>query len=304
LEPGFQRGFQNTGHRSNPDVGYDADPNSGFYVCSNGGWYAVGGTSAGAPQWAALVAIANQGRAAAGRAALGGNALQALYSLSTADFHDVTSGNNGYAAGVGYDAVTGRGSPVANLVIRDLANYGATTSNTGSGGTSGGGGTSAVHHVDWVFSTGSPGSDAPLDLGTAALGMADLQSASAGRVHIAASSNAGTSVTASRVTDHLGSSLATDTFATASTDGNATSSLASGADRATDDGLAAVDDRTTAAWLTAGNDTSAASDPTQGFDRIDSLIDQFFDSGATASDGPMSADAVDACLSGTTGGDA
>jgi hypothetical protein len=125
-EPSFQRGFQNTGHRSNPDVAYDADPYSGFYVCSNGGWYAVGGTSAGAPQWAALIAIANQGRAAAGKAPLN-SALQAVYSLAAADFHDITMGSNGYSAGVGYDAVTGRGSPVANLVIRDLVAYGAAT---------------------------------------------------------------------------------------------------------------------------------------------------------------------------------
>ncbi len=125
-EPSFQRGFQNTGRRSNPDVAYNADPSSGFYVYDAGSWYAVGGTSAGAPQWAALVALANQGRAAAGRGALG-NTLQALYSLSSADFHDVTIGNNGYSAGIGYDAVTGRGSPIANLVVRDLINYGATT---------------------------------------------------------------------------------------------------------------------------------------------------------------------------------
>jgi subtilase family serine protease len=128
-EPTYQRGFQNTGHRSNPDVAYDADPYSGFYVNQGGSWYAVGGTSAGAPQWAGLIAIANQGRAAAGRAPLS-SALQAIYTLAAADFHDITTGSNGYKAGVGYDAVTGRGSPIANLVVRDLVSYGATTTTT------------------------------------------------------------------------------------------------------------------------------------------------------------------------------
>ena len=118
--------MQTTGHRSNPDVAYDADPYSGFYVCQNNSWYAVGGTSAGAPQWAALMAIANQGRAADARAPLS-TALQAVYSLAAGDFHDITIGSNGYRAGAGYDAVTGRGSPFANAVIRDLVAFGAAT---------------------------------------------------------------------------------------------------------------------------------------------------------------------------------
>ncbi|HKD37132.1 MAG TPA: S53 family peptidase, partial [Pirellulales bacterium] len=84
-EPTYQRSVQNTGRRSNPDVAYDADPYSGFYVRENNAWYAVGGTSAGAPQWAGLIALANQGRAAAGRAALS-TALQAVYSLAAGDF--------------------------------------------------------------------------------------------------------------------------------------------------------------------------------------------------------------------------
>ena len=45
-----------------------------------------------------------------------------LYSLSeSGDFHDVATGNNGAAAGVGYDLVTGIGTPVANLLIPALA---------------------------------------------------------------------------------------------------------------------------------------------------------------------------------------
>ena len=37
------------------------------------------------------------------------------------DYHDITSGNNGYAAGPGYDLVTGIGTPVANLLVPALA---------------------------------------------------------------------------------------------------------------------------------------------------------------------------------------
>ena len=49
--------------------------------------------------------------------------LQALYSLPASDFHDITSGYNGFNAGPGYDEVTGLGSPIANLLVPDLASY-------------------------------------------------------------------------------------------------------------------------------------------------------------------------------------
>jgi hypothetical protein len=107
-------------------VAYDADPNSGVAVYGSygwGGWAVVGGTSAAAPQWAALTAIADQGRALASLGALDGftQTLPAIYGLSAADFHDVTGGSNGgYQAGPGFDLVTGRGAPIANLVVRDL----------------------------------------------------------------------------------------------------------------------------------------------------------------------------------------
>ncbi len=134
-QPGYQQNLiihsgnaviSANGRRAGPDVAMDADPNTGVAVYSSygwNGWAQVGGTSAAAPQWAGLVAIADQGRALAGLGSLDGatQTLPALYQLSSSDFHDVTTGSNGgYQAGPGYDLVTGRGSPVANLVIRDL----------------------------------------------------------------------------------------------------------------------------------------------------------------------------------------
>jgi subtilase family serine protease len=121
-EPSYQLRVQNSGYRSNPDVAYNADPGSGFAIYENGAWCTVGGTSAGAPQWAALIARVNQARAAGGKHRLN-TALQGIYSLPQADFHDITVGSNGYAAGTGYDPATGRGSPIAQFVIRDLINF-------------------------------------------------------------------------------------------------------------------------------------------------------------------------------------
>jgi hypothetical protein len=117
--------------RLNPDVAYNADPNKGYYVydstpySGSTGWWQVGGTSAAAPQWAAIMAIVDQVRVANGQSSLGSTAtLTALYGALSAnssayasDFHDVKTGNNGYHAGTGFDLVTGLGSPqVANVV--------------------------------------------------------------------------------------------------------------------------------------------------------------------------------------------
>ena len=91
----------------------------------------IGGTSVSSPCWASLIAIANQGRALAGASSLDGpsQTLPALYTVSSNDFHDITSGSNGgFQAGPGYDEVTGLGSPVANLLVPDLVAYGAATS--------------------------------------------------------------------------------------------------------------------------------------------------------------------------------
>ncbi len=130
--PSYQAGFVSGSYRGVPDVSYDADPGTGVFVDDNGNWYGVGGTSIGAPQWAGLIALANQGRATAGLPSLGtGQAMgtnSVLYGLAggssytnpNGDFLDITSGSNGNSATNGYDPVTGLGSPVANKLVPNL----------------------------------------------------------------------------------------------------------------------------------------------------------------------------------------
>jgi subtilase family serine protease len=141
-KPSFQSALsQSSSSRLTPDVSIDGDPNTGVdvYDSYNGGyankWYKIGGTSLSTPAWAGLIAIADQGRASAKLSALtGSQTLSKIYSIPSTDFHDITSGNNGYSAGTGYDLVSGRGSPIANLLEPDLSGVAAggtvTTSNT------------------------------------------------------------------------------------------------------------------------------------------------------------------------------
>ena len=134
-QPSYQNGVvtQTSSARATPDVAYDADPSTGFAVYDSvpyeggSGWSEVGGTSAGAPQWSALLAIADQGRAQSGQPALNSTSPQQVMSIlyaNPADFHDITSGRSTgrphYSAGPGYDYVTGLGSPIANLIVGSL----------------------------------------------------------------------------------------------------------------------------------------------------------------------------------------
>jgi subtilase family serine protease len=134
-KPSYQKNLSYA-RRSNPDIAYDADPNSGFAVYdSYGGYgwnYIFGGTSAGAPQWSALIALADQGRVAAKKSVLDGytQTLPAIYAMTTGttgneQINDVTSGRNRVgSAGPGFDLVTGRGTPRrADLVYQALVNY-------------------------------------------------------------------------------------------------------------------------------------------------------------------------------------
>lgn len=132
--PSYQSGISTpkTSRRTSPDVSMDADAdNSGVAIYdsvdgnASGNWFQAGGTSLAAPMWAGLIAITDQGRAANGLPTYDGatGTLPRLYSIPYADFNDITTGGNSdYNAGVGYDMVTGLGTPIANELVPDLAN--------------------------------------------------------------------------------------------------------------------------------------------------------------------------------------
>ncbi len=132
-EPAYQQAVQSTGSRTTPDVSLVADPATGAWIADpynldpSNPFEIVGGTSLSAPAWAGLLALVNQGSAAAGGSALDSasptETQQALYSLPQNDFNVIGSGTNGYTAGAGYNLVTGLGTPVANLLVTDLVAY-------------------------------------------------------------------------------------------------------------------------------------------------------------------------------------
>lgn len=106
-----------SGGRGVPDVSANADPLTGYEILVGGQTQAVGGTSAAAPLWAALLARINQ--------KLGkpvGDVHAALYQAGESAFRDITQGNNGaYQAGPGWDACTGLGSPNGQALLSALS---------------------------------------------------------------------------------------------------------------------------------------------------------------------------------------
>jgi hypothetical protein len=126
-QPAYQMGVvtQSSTQRTIPDVALDADPNTGVRIYDSygsGGWVVYGGTSVAAPLMAGLAAVVDQGRSyLLGRSAYNGtNFLNALYHLPQSDLNDIVTGNNGFAAGPGYDLVTGRGSPIADRFVSGM----------------------------------------------------------------------------------------------------------------------------------------------------------------------------------------
>ncbi len=110
--------------RNYPDVAAEANTNQ--WSCYDGGCFeGNGGTSYAAPQWAGITAMANQQAIANGGTALG-FLNPNIYRIGVGsdydtDFHDITAGRNGkYSAVLGYDLVTGWGSPQAANLIDEL----------------------------------------------------------------------------------------------------------------------------------------------------------------------------------------
>ena len=119
---GVPKPTNSAGGRGVPDVAGDADPASGYIVRVDGKNLVIGGTSAVAPLWAGLIAIANQQN---GKSA--GFLQPSIYAAKgKAAFNDITQGNNGsFKAGPGWDACTGLGSPIAPQLIKVVSPSGA-----------------------------------------------------------------------------------------------------------------------------------------------------------------------------------
>jgi kumamolisin len=109
-QPWWQHGPGQLTHnlRGDPDVSCDADD----------------GTSQASPMWAGWMAVADQIHGSG--LGLVGPAMYSILRNATeykADFHDIKTGNNGYKAGVGWDPITGIGTPIASALLPALAAY-------------------------------------------------------------------------------------------------------------------------------------------------------------------------------------
>ena len=118
---GGSTGTGGSSGRGVPDVAGNADPATGYQIYSGGQAQVVGGTSAVAPLWAAL--ISRLAEATGQRFGLIQPALYAgvMPGVGMAGFRDITSGNNGaYTAGPGWDACSGLGSPDGTALLSRL----------------------------------------------------------------------------------------------------------------------------------------------------------------------------------------
>jgi subtilase family serine protease len=134
--PGYQLNWSSDPDRTDNDVAYNAVD---YPIVLGGAWYTENGVSAGIPQWAGLVADADQARAALGKSVLAASGLNSGIYLAASDagkmpagkidkafFTDITTGSAGSSAtckaSKGWDWPTGLGTPHANGLVSELAN--------------------------------------------------------------------------------------------------------------------------------------------------------------------------------------
>jgi len=170
--PGVANAYS-TGFREVPDVSLNADPQTGYDVfcrvggCANKGWMIFGGTSAAAPAWAALIALANQ-VSLKSNAFMVGFLNPSLYDIAhgatgtsyNAAFHDIVPvsgyvnnndyvGNSGtYPDGSAYDLATGLGTYDAYNLSQNLLTLGLAVPHQ-----------SAPTSTTWYFAEGRVGGD-------------------------------------------------------------------------------------------------------------------------------------------------
>ena len=148
--PSWQSGVRAAGggaltRRAVPDVAFNADPYTGEYVALTlpgkaTVWSAYGGTSIAAPQWAAVIAVANAMRAANGKTTLGDihatlyKSIAAVPGTYAASLGDIVDGTNGTCAtcraGTGFDQATGWGTPNSAKLLEALSGVSTTSTTT------------------------------------------------------------------------------------------------------------------------------------------------------------------------------
>ncbi len=135
--PGYQLNWNSSTDRAYNDVSYDAVNYPVYVTVPTAGWTVAGGVSVGIPQWAGLVADADQARGALGKSVLASSGLNAGIYLAASShnqpvgvinkamFKDITSGSAGAPSMChgqkGYDWATGLGTPHANALVSELA---------------------------------------------------------------------------------------------------------------------------------------------------------------------------------------
>ena len=276
------------GGRAVPDVSM-LGLNPGFWVystissgvCSTSGgqagWFFCAGTSLSTPLWAGFLAVALQVRGGGSFGNIGpklyGLANSAAYSTA---FHDITSGsNNGYSASLGWDAVTGWGSPIANVLAANLAQGKVSISLLP---TSGGIGTSvSITGSNFLFT------DTTCAVSSVPSGLLSGTTCSITNGAVTASFRVASGVAAQSytvsVTGSHGSDVASATFTVTSTQVTITSNP-TGSGFVVVDNAPQVTTPATYSWVTGSTHSISANSPVSGSTGTRYVFTSWSDSGA------------------------